>query len=383
MDSRVLAGLDGIAANAWDALAPAGAPFTSHAFLAGLERTGCVGGETGWHSAHVILEDAQGIAAAAPTYLKSNSYGEFVFDFAWAQAYARAGLEYYPKLAVTIPYTPVTGPRLLVRPDLDRAGVARRLIAALEALAAERDASSVHVLFPGEADAASLDAAGWLGRRDCQFHWVNRGYESFEHYLAGFTAAKRKKVKRERRRVAESGIRFETWDGGKLDERRLDAVYALHRDTFLRHGREPYLTREFFTHAARHLGASLLVKAALWRGALAACAVFFRSTDTLYGRYWGAAADFHSLHFETCYHQGIEYCIESGLARFEPGTQGEHKVARGFEPALTRSAHYIADSRFRHAIAGYLAQEGRSVDAYAEAVRAHVPFRAAHRETRE
>lgn len=383
MDSRVLASLDAVAANAWDALAPGGAPFASHAFLAGLERTGCVGGTTGWQSAHVVLSDAQGLAAAAPTYVKDHSYGEFVFDFAWAQAYARAGLAYYPKLAVTIPFTPVTGPRLLVRPDLDRASVARRLIAVLEELAAERSASSVHALFPGEADAVDFDAAGWLGRRDCQFHWVNRGYESFEHYLGSFTAAKRKKVKRERRRVAESGIRFETWIGGSLDERQLDAIHALHRDTFLRHGREPYLTRAFFTHAARNLGASLLVKAALWRGALVACAVFFRSADTLYGRYWGAAADFHSLHFETCYHQGIEYCIEHGLACFEPGTQGEHKVARGFEPALTRSAHYIADNRFRRAIAGYLVQEGHSVDAYADAVRAHVPFRHALRGTRE
>lgn len=375
MESSVAAGLGSIAAREWDALVPDDTPFLRHAFLAGLEQTGCVGGDTGWESAHVLLTDQRGLAAAAPAYLKTHSYGEFVFDFAWAQAYARAGLEYYPKLIVAVPFTPATGARLLVRPDLDRGTVTRALIARIERLAQERGASSVHVLFPDEADAAALGAAHWLARRDCQFHWHNRGYTSFDHYLASFTAGKRKKAKRERRRVAEMGIEFETWTGDTLTDTRLDAVYALHRDTFLRHGHEPYLTREFFSRMAHELGAAFLVKAALWRGALAACAVFLRSSGTLYGRYWGAAADFHSLHFETCYHQGIEYCIETGLAHFEPGTQGEHKVARGFEPALTRSAHFIVEPRFRSAIADYLAREGRSVDAYAEAVRAHVPFR--------
>lgn len=382
MDSRIGAGFGDIAAGDWDALVPDDTPFLRHAFLRGLEETGCVGGDSGWESAPLLLSDERGLAAAAPVWLKQHSYGEFVFDFAWAQAYARAGLDYYPKLVVAVPFTPATGPRLLVRADLDRAQVAGALIERLEALATERGASSVHVLFADPADVAALDAAGWLARRDCQFHWHNRGYGSFDDYLASFTAEKRKKARRERRRVTEMGIRFETWSGAALDARRLDAVYALHRDTFLRHGHLPYLSREFFTHAARELGDALLVKAALWQDTLVACAVFFRSRDTLYGRYWGAAADFHSLHFETCYHQGIGYCIEAGLARFEPGTQGEHKVARGFEPTLTRSAHYIADPRFRAAIRGYLAREARAVDEYAAEVRAHVPFREARRAAR-
>jgi predicted N-acyltransferase len=377
MESRVAAGLGSLAAREWDALVPDGSPFLRHAFLVGLEATHCVGGDTGWESAHVLLADEQGLAAAAPAYFKVHSYGEFVFDFAWAQAYARAGLEYYPKLVVAVPFTPATGPRLLVRPDLDRAQAAGRLLGSLEALAKSRGASSIHVLFPDEADAALLTASGWLARSDCQFHWYNHGYRSFDHYLESFTAEKRKKARRERRRVAEMGIGFETWTGEGLPDDRLDAVYALHRDTFLRHGHEPYLTRAFFTQAARACGPAFIVKAALWRGELVACAVFFRSHDTLYGRYWGAAAAFHSLHFETCYHQGIEYCIEAGLVRFEPGTQGEHKVARGFEPTLTRSAHLVFDPQFRAAISGYLARESRSVDAYAEAVRAHVPFRKA------
>ena len=377
MESRVAAGLGSLAAHEWDALVPDGHPFLRHAFLAGLEQTHCVGGDSGWESAHVLLSDQRGLAAAAPTYLKSHSYGEFVFDFAWAQGYARAGLAYYPKLVVAVPFTPATGPRLLVRPDLDRATASSGLLAALEVLAADRGASSIHVLFPDQADGATLAAAGWLERHDCQFHWYNRGYASFDHYLAGFTAEKRKKARRERRRVAEMGIAFETWTGDQIPGDRLDAVYALHRDTFLRHGHEPYLTRAFFSHAARSCGPAFIVKAALWRGELVACAVFFRSQDALYGRYWGAAADFHSLHFETCYHQGIEYCIEAGLARFEPGTQGEHKVARGFEPTRTRSAHRIFNARLRAAIADYLTRERRSVDAYAAAVREHVPFRKA------
>lgn len=379
MQSRVVAGLGEIAPPDWDALVPDGTPFLRHAFLRGLETTGCVGADTGWASTHVLLTDARGLAAAAPAYLKDHSYGEFVFDFAWAQAYARSGLEYYPKLVVAVPFTPATGPRLLVRADLDYGATARRLIGRLEALAGERNASSVHVLFPASRDCAVLDAAGWLARRDCQFHWYNHGYTSFDHYLESFTAEKRKKARRERRRVAEMGISFETWSAGALDAPRLDAIYALHRDTFLRHGHLPYLTREFFTHAAQRLGEALMVKAAMWRDRLVACAIFFRSNATLYGRYWGAAADFHSLHFETCYHQGIEYCIEQGLAHFEPGTQGEHKVARGFEPALTRSAHFIVDAQFRAAIGAHLEREGRAVDQYAAEVAMHLPFRQALR----
>jgi len=217
-------------------------------------------------------------------------------------------------------------------------------------------------------------------RRDCQFHWTNRGYASFEDYLASFTAEKRKKARRERRRVAESGIRFETCFGADLDRRLLDRVYALHRDTFRRHGHEPYLTRAFFGEIAQTLGEEFMVKVALHGSETVAAAVFFWCPEALFGRYWGAAADYHSLHFETCYHQGIEFCIERGIARFEPGTQGEHKVSRGFEPALTWSAHFIRDARLRQAIGAYLEREGESVDEYAQEVQTHVPFRAAREE---
>jgi hypothetical protein len=346
-----------------------------HEFFAALEHTHCIGPGTGWDPAYITLGDADGLAAAAPAFIKAHSYGEFVFDFAWAQAYSRVGRHYYPKLTIAVPFTPATGPRLLVRPDLDRAATARQLLQEIEAHASSRGMSSVHALFLDEPARAVCEQANWLMRRDCQFHWTNRGYDSFEAYLESFTADKRKKAKRERRRVAEAGIHFETRMGGDLDKRTLDAVYAFHRDTFLRHGHEPYLTRAFFTEAARTLGDALMVKLAVHGRAPVAAAIFFWCQDALFGRYWGAAADYNSLHFEACYHQGIEFCIERGITRFEPGTQGEHKVSRGFEPAITWSAHYIANRQFRNAIEEYLEREGQAVDAYAEEIQGHVPYR--------
>jgi uncharacterized protein len=363
-------------ARQWNALNGTNVPFLRHEFFAALEHTGCIGSRTGWEPRYVTLSDERGLAAAAPAFEKSHSYGEFVFDFAWAQAYARVGQNYYPKLTLSVPFTPATGPRLLVRKDLDAGPTAAKLIGAIEDYAAEHSLSSAHALFLDEPGRAACKRAGWLLRRDCQFHWSNRGYASFDAFLETFTAEKRKKARRERRRVVEAGITFETRLGGDLEGRVLDRVYAFHRDTFLRHGHEPYLTRPFFAEIARTLGDALMVKVAMYSGKPVAAAIFFQSDDTLFGRYWGAAAEYHSLHFEACYHQGVEYCIEHGLSRFEPGTQGEHKVARGFEPVLTWSAHHIADRRFRSAIGDYLGREGEAIDEYAAEVREHVPFRA-------
>jgi uncharacterized protein len=375
--SRIVASIDELDRAAWNGLAGTDSPFLRHEFLAALEHTGCVGPATGWTPAHIALFDERGLAGAAPAYHKSHSYGEFVFDFGWAQAYTRLRRRYYPKLTVAVPFTPATGARLLVRPDLDGARVRRDLAAAIEEHARERSLSSAHALFLEDRDRAAFEGARWLTRRDCQFHWTNHGYGSFEDYLATFTAQKRKKAHRERRRVSEAGILFQTWLGTGLaaDSRLLDRVYAFHRDTFLRHGHEPYLTRAFFTEIAHTLGDRLLVKLAVRSGKAVAAAIFFWSPAALYGRYWGAQADYHSLHFETCYHQGIEFCIERGIERFEPGTQGEHKVSRGFEPTLTWSAHWITDPRFRDALREYLEREGEAVDAYAAEVQAHVPYR--------
>lgn len=364
-----------VAAAEWNALTDGAHPFMRHEFLAALEDTGCIGAGTGWDPCLVTLRDATGLAAAAPAWIKAHSYGEFVFDFSWAQAYARAGRPYYPKLVVAAPFTPATGPRLLVRPDLDRAALAPVLLRTLATLASDNDISSVHLLFPDAPGREALEGAGWLMRRDCQFHWRNHGYADFDAYLETFTADKRKKARRERRRVAEAGIVFETRLGHEISPRELSRAFELHRDTFLRHGHEPYLSREFFEQACRTLGDALMFKLARQGDRIVATAIFFVGRDTLYGRYWGASGDFHSLHFETCYHQGIEFCIERGLQRFEPGTQGEHKISRGFEPTLTWSGHYIADARFRAAIGDYLRREGASVDEYAAVVQQHVPFR--------
>jgi predicted N-acyltransferase len=375
MQSKVYKSIDELKARDWNALGVDGNPFLRHEFFAALEHTGCIGVTNGWDPCYFTLKDAAGLAAAVPAFRKTHSYGEFVFDFAWAQAYARFGSRYYPKLTVAVPFTPATGPRLLVRSDLDRATVARRLLTEIESYTASHSLSSVHALFLDEPAHQAFEQAGWLIRRDCQFHWTNHNYPSFDAYLETFTADKRKKAKRERRRVAEAGIVFETRMGADLDERTLDYVYAFHRDTFLRHGHEPYLTREFFSEAARTLGDALMVKLAVKAGQPVAAAIFFWSKSALFGRYWGSSQDYNSLHFEACYHQGIEFCIEQGVARFEPGTQGEHKVSRGFEPTLTWSAHFIANRRFRDAIEDYLDREGASVDAYAEEVQAHVPYR--------
>jgi predicted N-acyltransferase len=359
----------------WNALGGTDIPFLRHEFLAALEHTGCVGAHTGWQPRYITLSDDRGLAAAVPAFEKSHSYGEFVFDFGWAQAYSRLGRRYYPKLTVSVPFTPATGRRFLIRADLDAGATKAALLKEIESIALERSFSSVHALFLDEHGRAACEAAGWLMRRDCQFHWNNRGYSDFDAYLETFTAEKRKKAKRERRRVAEAGISFETYTGLTIQPRLLDQVYAFHQDTFLRHGHEPYLARAFFTEISRTLGDALMVKVAMHSGRPVAAAIFFRGADVLFGRYWGSAADFHSLHFETCYHQGIEYCIEHGIRRFEPGTQGEHKVSRGFEPTLTWSAHFISDRRFRSAVDDYLAREGIAVDAYAAEVREHVPYR--------
>jgi predicted N-acyltransferase len=375
MQAAVHKSIDELSARDWNALGADLNPFTRHEFFAALEHTGCIGPGTGWEPCYFTLRDAKGLAAAVPAFRKTHSYGEFVFDFAWAQAYSRMGTRYYPKLTVAVPFTPATGPRLLVRPDLDAQAMGRQLLKEIEAYSASNSLSSVHALFLDESALAACKQSGWLIRRDCQFHWTNHGYASFEAYLETFTADKRKKAKRERRRVAEAGIVFETRLGPDLDEHTLDQVYAFHRDTFLRHGHEPYLTRAFFSEAVRTMGESLMVKLAVREGRPVAAAVFFWSREALFGRYWGAAEDYNSLHFEACYHQGIEFCIERGLARFEPGTQGEHKISRGFEPTITWSGHFIANRRFRAAIEDYLEREGASVDAYAQEIQAHVPYK--------
>ncbi len=376
--ARFLHGIAEADAAAWNGLTGTAEPFLRHEFLLALEESGCVSARSGWSPRHVLLEDGEGrLLGALPLYLKTHSRGEFVFDFSWANAYAEHGLAYYPKLLTAVPFTPVRGARLLVRDGADGAdGAAVRaaLIAAVGGQARALGLSSWHVLFAADADLQALRAAGLILRSDCQFHWFNRGYASFEDFLAGFTAEKRKKAKRERRRVAEAGIEFDTRLGGDMDLALWQDVYGFYADTFHRHGHEPYLNLDFFRRVAAALPDRLMLKIARLGTEPIAVAIFFVGEEALYGRYWGAGGNFHSLHFETCYYQGIEYCIEKGLARFEPGTQGEHKVPRGFVPTLLHSAHDVVDERFAAAIRDFAAREARGVQRYAAAVGEHVPY---------
>lgn len=372
---RVLDGIGGVDAAAWNRLAGSSQPFLRHEFLLALEESGCVVPRRGWTARHLVLEDATGeLVGALPLYEKTHSRGEFVFDFAWANAYAQHGLAYYPKLLSAVPFTPVAGPRLLLGGAADAQSTGAVLHATASAYARERGLSSWHVLFPQDGDASTLRSAGLIERRDCQFHWYNRGYESFDAFLATFTAEKRKKAKRERRRVAEAGIEFDTYFGGDVDARLWQIVYGFYADTFHRHGHEPYLNLDFFMRIAVAMPAQMMLKVARHGRDPIAVAIFFVGEDALFGRYWGAGGNYHSLHFETCYYQGIEFCIERGLQRFEPGTQGEHKVPRGFVPTITRSAHDIVDARFAAAIRDFASREARGVDQYAAAVNEHVPY---------
>ena len=370
-----LRSIDEIEAAQWNALAGTHNPFLRHEFLAALEHSGSVGGATGWQPCYWVLRDEVGLLAALPAWLKSHSWGEFVFDQSWAQFLHQLGKPYYPKLLVAVPFSPVQGARLLVRRDQQREAVAPDLALLLQQLVLGNELSSAHVLFPDAVDQQVLQQAGWLLRRDCQFHWHNQGYADFEAYLASFTAEKRKKTRRERRRCEEAGISFQTLSGHDLTPQLLDTVFELHAATFRQRGNEPYLNRAFFGEIARTLGDSMMVKLAMQNEQPVATAVFFWSGEALYGRYWGALADFHSLHFECCYHQGIEFCIEHGIGRFEPGTQGEHKVSRGFAPQYTWSAHFLADPQLRNAVADFLRRESESVQAYADEVGTHTPFR--------
>jgi predicted N-acyltransferase len=360
----------------WNRLEGAARPFLRHEFLSALESSGAVGPGSGWMPQHLVAHDETGtLAGALPLYAKTNSWGEFVFDWAWADAYRRAGLRYFPKLVAAVPFTPATGARLLTAAGKPRAAITAALAGAALEHARASKASSVHVLFPAAAEAAELGRRGFLLRKDCQFHWHNRGYGSFDDFLGGFTAEKRKKAKRERRRVREAGISFRVLTGGELDEDLWTEVFPLYASTFWRRGREPYLNERFFRTVARSMPDELLVILAVAQGTPVAVAIFFRGEDALYGRYWGSAGDHHSLHFETCYYQGIEYCITHGLQRFEPGTQGEHKIARGFVPEEVWSAHWLSDPRFAAAIDRYLDREREQVDEYMDVVQDHVPYR--------
>lgn len=372
---RVESGMEAFPAGEWDALNHRAYPFLTHAFLHAAETTGCVSTASGWQPCHLAVRGDDGrLVAAMPLYEKTHSFGEFVFDWAWARAYAQAGFDYYPKLVSAVPFTPATSPRLLSAPR--HAGLYETaLLQRTKDLAAERELSSVHVQFPLGGDIAALQSAGFALREDCQFHWHNRGYGSFDDFLARFSSRKRKNARRDRRLVQDQGIRFRWLHGPDMDDELWRAVFAMITRTFLQRGGLPYFSLAFFKSVAAAQPETLLVILGEHHGRPAAAAVFFVGPETLYGRYWGSAGDYDALHFETCYYQGIEYCIRHGLSTFEPGTQGEHKISRGFLPTITSSAHWLAHPQFFDAIADYLDEERAHVDRYRQAVDAHSPYR--------
>lgn len=368
--------IDEISEPEWAGLGLCDDVFLSHPFLSAAERHGAAAPALGWHPMHVAVRDGNGVLAGAlPLYLKTHSFGDFSQDWGWAAAFERMGLRYYPKLVSGVPYTPATGPRFLVRPGMERNMVVRRLVDAVIERAGQAGCSAWQCLFAADEDIASLAQAGLLMRRGCQFHWHNRGYADFEDFLAGFSADKRKKVRREQRRVAESGLSIETRHGDEIDRDLWQTIHRLYRATFARYGNHAAFPVGFFIDVAARLGRNVVVFLARQAGSVVAAALCYRNGTTLYGRHWGADGDFHSLHFDLCYYRGIEYCIRNGLARFEPGAHGAHKVSRGFSPVATWSACWIADSRMRRAIEDYLRHERSGMESYQDEMAGHEPYK--------
>jgi predicted N-acyltransferase len=377
MPVRLLHSLSEISAVDWNSLTDDANPFVRHEFLYALERSGCTGTGTGWlpHPIVVTDESSGKPLGAVPLYLKEHSYGEYVFDWAWADTYARAGLEYYPKLVAAVPFTPVTGSRLLIAPQTDREAVANALIEASLAHAQQLRASSLHWLFTTESETQLLERHGLLRRSGFQFHWSNPGYRDFEDFLASFTADKRKKVRRERRAVREAGVTVEMRDGLALDASDWDRFHEFYHATVRAHGAIPYLTRALFHLIGAAMPGSVLLALARRGSATIGGALFFRGRNTLYGRYWGGTEHVPGLHFETCYYAAIEYCIAHGLKRFEAGAQGEHKLARGFVPTPTYSAHWLAHPQFARTVADFLAREHGSLEYAMHELNEHAPFK--------
>lgn len=379
-----LPGLSGFSTDAWGKLAgtsrtESGAdynPFISHAFLTALEDSGSVGGKSGWTPLHLRLDDdSGGLLAAVPCFAKAHSQGEYVFDHGWADAFARAGGAYYPKLQVAVPFTPVTGPRLLVRADAP--AEARLMLArGLEALCGRTGASSVHATFLEERDRAAFAAAGWLARTDQQFHFANPGYRDYADFLSTLASRKRKALKKERE-TARLGVDIECLTGNDLNEAAWDDFFAFYMDTGSRKWGRPYLNRRFFSLVGARMAGDILLVVARRNGRAIAGALNFIGGEALYGRYWGAIEERPFLHFELCYHQAIDFALANGLKRVEAGAQGEHKLARGYLPATTHSAHFIAHAGLRDAVARYLVHEREQVAEIGEALAAQGPYRKA------
>lgn len=377
LSAEFLTSLDQVPAANWNAIIGEDYPFLRHEFLYGLEQTGCTTAESGWQPCHLTLRDAEGLLAVLPLYLKSHSYGEYVFDWSWADAWQRSGLEYYPKLVSAIPFTPATGPRLCTREGTRPQDIWPEALQALQQFARRREISSWHLLFPEQEVSQQLLQLGCHRRTATQFHWFNEGYRSFDDFLATFTSRKRKSLKRERARVAEQGLELSTLTGREISARDWEQFYLFYQLTYAkRSGHRGYLTRGFFLETAPGMGEQVVMVVARHAGQAVAAALYFRSQDTLYGRYWGCEREYDCLHFEACYYRGIEYCIAQGLSRFDPGAQGEHKIQRGFRPVSTWSNHWIADPRLSDAVGDFTRREESHSEQYQDQAAQLLPFRA-------
>jgi predicted N-acyltransferase len=376
MRYRVTESIEVIASEQWNALEGTDNPFLRHEFLLALERYDCIGAHVGWLPRYLFAEDEQnGLVGALPLYLKYNSFGEFVFDWSWANAWERAGGRYYPKLVVAVPFSPVTGPRLLLRPNTEET-VANALIQKVIALAREWEVSSIHWLFSSPKDTERLESCGLLRRQGYQFHWRNQGYQDFDEFLESLTSKRRKEIRRERRQAQKQGIDIKVIHGNEATDLEWCAMHQFYRTTFDIKGNYPALTLPFFKSLGQTMGSSVVLALATRAGGdLIAGAMYLRSQKTLYGRYWGCAETLMGMHFELCYYRGLEYCIKHRLQYFEPGAQGEHKISRGFLPTVTWSAHWLSNSDFHAVVADFLIQERRIIKNEMMELGGHSPYK--------
>lgn len=365
-----------IDAAAWDRCAGADNPFLSHAFFLALEESGSVGARTGWLPRYAALHDGSGLVAVAPLFLKGHSYGEYVFDQSWARAYEQAGGQYYPKLQIAVPFSPVSGQRLLIDPGQLAQGTIRGVFGdALRQACEELGLSSVHMSFCTEAEQDVLADHGWMKRIGLQYHWHNQGYADFEQFLEALASRKRKGIRRERREAQSCGLVFRTLRGPEITTQDWDRFYAFYQATIDRKWGQAYLTRRFFTLLSERLGERVVLMQALHQGAPVAAALNLAGRNTLYGRNWGCEGDWPFLHFELCYYQAIDFAIVEGLARVEAGAQGEHKIQRGYLPSLTYSSHFIRDPALARAVGPFLEEERAAILQEKEALASFSPYR--------
>ena len=375
---EILDRLSDISCQEWNALLPADAgPFLCHEFLSALEETGCVGGNTGWQVAHLILKDAGRLIGAMPLYLKQHSYGEFVFDWSWAQAYEQQGMQYFPKALCAIPFTPVQGSRILSADNANADLVRQQLITGLKAVVIQNNLSSAHVLFPYASEAKSLQEHGFMLRDSVQFHWHNKCFENFEHFLSALTMKRRKNIRREREQVAKESINFRHVPGKSSTDVDWEFFYRCYENTYLEHRSSPYLSETFFKLWAQRMPENLHLIIAERNGNpfAASMLVVDPKNSKVFGRYWGAIEHVPYLHFETAYYQAIDYCIAQKIQTFEGGAQGEHKMARGFLPTTIQSAHFIADAQFAKAVQNFLNREHQGIGTYIDELAEHSPLK--------